>query len=118
MIKLRDKETSKLAVMTGLDVASITTMIALGLLNQAEAINYLVLNDYRKLNNLNLYTRPQIIKVLSDEYDVDANKVLQSMRRNDKKVYYCNLCGRPVTYSRYKRNSGICNDCVSASISI
>lgn len=118
MIRLREKDIEKLAIILQLPQYTIEKMAAMNLINDSLAVDMLMIYDWKKLKNTKKYTVKQILQAIMDEYQVSKTKVQAAVYGKRKRTYSCQQCGKRITKSESTRNSGICDACVSKSIEL
>lgn len=118
MIKLREKEIEKLSIILQIPLFNVEKMASMGLIYEPNAIDLLVVHDWKKLKRDNKYTVKQIIQALMDEYQISRTKVQSAVYGKRKHTYSCNQCGKRITKSESVRNNGICDKCVSKTIEL
>lgn len=118
MIRLREKDIEKLSIILELPQYAIEKMAAMNMINDALAVDMLVVYDWKKLKRDKKYTVKQILQALMDEYQVSKTKVQAAVYGKRKRTYSCQLCGKRITKSESVRNEGICDACVSKTIEL
>jgi hypothetical protein len=118
-MKLRDKEINKLQAITGLEAIQLNNLIALGLIDHRNAFKLLVMHDYKRLMKTKRYTNTQIVMALSDEYQVNAKKILnEAYRDKQTRTFHCCKCGSQIGRGQYVTNHHVCNACIAKGIQI
>ncbi len=117
-VQLTDKEFQKLAAQTGVSQYDIQKLYSMGVLRERGLQELLIRYDYDKIRSLGKYRPSQIISRLVMYYHVSREVVSGSVYNRTKTQYYCEDCGKLIKKSEYKRNDGLCDDCVSRSIEL
>lgn len=118
MIRLREKDIEKLSIILQLPQFAVEKMAAMNLINDALAVDMLVIYDWKRLKKNKKYTVKQILQALMDEYQVSRTKVQAAVYGKRKHTYSCQQCGKRITKSESVRNDGLCDMCVSKSIEL
>ena len=116
MIKLREKDIEKLAILLELPQYAVEKMATMQLIDEKAAVNRLIAYDWKKLKARRKFSTRHIVQALEDEYQVGKGKVLGAVYEKRKCVYSCVKCGKRITKAESLRNKGICDRCVSKSI--
>jgi hypothetical protein len=116
-IRLREKDVNKLSKITQIPYEILKQLELMNLLDVTNAQNLLIFSDIKKLKKSNLYMIKQIIEALVNEYQVPPGRITEVMyKKKGVKRHYCNECGKMIPKAEYRRNNGICNQCVVKSI--
>lgn len=115
--QLRDKEVEKLAEIIGSPLETIYKLDSMGLINVSQAIDALILNDWKGLRRTQ-YPTKQIVKALSEFYDCSTGKVEGAIYNKKKPVFYCKECKTIVPKAVYNKNDGLCDCCMNNKIKL
>lgn len=118
MIRLRDKDIEKLAIILDLPKFAIEKMAAMNLVHEGIAVDTLIAYDWKRLKKNKRYRVRQIIQALANEYQVSKTKVEAAMYNKRKCIYSCQQCGKRITKAASVKNNGLCEECVVKSIVI
>lgn len=117
MIQFQQQEIEKLAAITGLTPMQVSKLLAMGLINQQEALSAMLVYDWRRLKQRGKYKVAQIFAALSERYDVPKWRVEKAVYFKKKSTQkYCVVCKRPISGREYNRGNGKCDKCVAAEI--
>ncbi|NDV64018.1 hypothetical protein [Bacteroides sp. 224] len=117
-IRLREKDINKLSSILNFSTETLQELEAKNLLDDTEARNLLILNDWRALKKNKKYTTTQIVEALVNEYQVSKTKVETVIYAKKKSQYWCKKCQKRIPKSEYNKNDGVCNRCVALSIKL
>lgn len=115
--QLREKEIQKLAEVTGSSIETIYKLNSMGLINTNQALDTLILNDWKNLRKTQ-YPTKQIVSVLSEYYDCSTSKVETIIYKKKKPVFFCKECKTIITKSMYIKNNGLCDCCMNNKIKL
>ena len=115
--QLRDKEIEKLAEIIGSPLETIYKLDSMGLINVSQAIDVLILNDWKSLRKTQ-YPTKQIVKALSEYYDCSTSKVETIIYKKKKSIFYCKECKTIITKTMYIKNNGLCDCCMNNKIKL
>lgn len=118
MIQLTEKEFVKLSEITGIPHHDLQKLYTMGIFNEAVTLDVIIKHDFDVIRKRDKYRPGQIIKRLADYYSVSTNKVTQAIYRKEHRRHYCEQCGKKIKAAIYKRNNGLCDDCVAKSIEV
>lgn len=117
-IQLTDKEFQKIAAKTGVSQYDLQKLYSMGMLRERGMQDVLIRYDYYKIRSLGKYKPSQIISRLMMFYHVSRDAVAGAVYNRAKTQYYCENCGKLLKKSEYKKNDGLCSDCVTKSIEL
>lgn len=118
MKQLQDKELEKLSTISGVPVADLQNLHALGVLNPRTVIACLIKYDYKRIRSCGRYSVRQITAAIMQEYQVSKNTVQNAIYEKKKKEFFCSQCGRLVKKAELRRNNGLCDQCTINSIQL
>lgn len=102
-----------------LPLEKLVELDSLGLLSHSGVVSLVIRRDWKSLvKRKENYTNEQIIKALSNEYNVTPSFVSSSVKAKRRMPYYCKECGKEIGYTEFNRNNGLCGHCVIKSIKI
>lgn len=115
--QLRENEIKKLAEATGASLETIYKLNSMGLINISQALDTLILNDWKSLRKTQ-YPTKQIVKALSEYYDCSTSKVETIIYKKKKSIFYCKECKTIITKTMYIKNNGLCDCCMNNKIKL
>lgn len=115
--QLREKEIQKLAEVTETSIETIYKLNGMGLININQALDVLILNDWKSLRKTQ-YPTKQIVRVLSEYYDCSTSKVEAIIYKKKKSVFCCKECKTIITKAMYIKNNGLCDCCMNNKIKL
>lgn len=118
MIRLRQKDIERLAIITGGPVDYLTKLVSMSLIDHSYAIDQLIKYSYKKLKSEKRYTPVQMIEALMREYGASKSKVQNAIYNKRSSEHYCSECMKKISVSEYKRNDGLCDSCFAKHIQI
>lgn len=116
IVEIYDLFAQKIADVTHIPYPYILALRDNGLMNQKEARDKLIRYDYLQLQKTKKFTRNQIVEKLAGIYGVNKQTVLTIVKASSKCVFYCRKCGSAMPKTKYARNDGICDKCISKQI--
>jgi len=111
MIRLRQKDIERLAIITDGSVDYLTKLVSMSL-------DLLIKYSYKKLKSEKRYTPGQMIEALMREYGASKSKVQNAIYNKRSSEHYCSECMRKIPAPVYKRNNGLCDSCFAKHIQI
>lgn len=117
-IELTDREFQKLAEQTGISQYDLQKLYSMGLLRDRGVMNVLMRYDYHKISRFGKYTPGQIYSRLAMFYHIPKENIASTIYGTNVSKYFCGECGKLIKKSEFKRNDGICDECVAKSIEI
>ena len=118
MIRLRQKDIERLAIITDGSVDYLTKLISKGYIDHSRVVDALIKHSYKKLKAEKRYTPAQMIEALMREYGASKSKVQNAIYNKRSSEHYCSECMRKIPATMYKRNNGLCDSCFAKHIQI
>jgi len=118
MIRLRQKDIERLAIITGGEVDYLTKLVSMGYIDHNRVLDGLIKHSYKKLKTAKCYTPGQIIEALMREYGASRSKVQSAIYNKRSNEHFCSECMKKISASVYKRNNGLCDSCFAKHIQI
>lgn len=118
MIRLRQKDIERLAIITDGSVDYLTKLVSMGLIDHNYAIDQLIKYSYKKLKATRRYTPAQMIEALMREYGASKSKVQNAIYNKRASEHYCSECMKKIPASMSRRNDGLCDSCLAKQIQI
>jgi hypothetical protein len=117
-LKLSDKHLYKLSTITGIQLPDLVSLDAMGILDTARCLQFLVKYDWKILSKTKRYTADQKIQALCNEYNYSASHMRELVYKHNRIAYYCKDCGHEISKLISKQNDGLCDKCVVKSIKL
>lgn len=117
-IQLTDKEFQKLAEETGVSQYDLQKLNSMGILQDPVLLDLLIQHDFKIVKRADKYRTSQIITRLAMFYHVNRTRVMNAIGSKRVSNYFCEECGKLISKSEYRRNEGLCDDCVAKSIEL
>lgn len=118
MIRLKDEELQNLSAITEVPVIHLRKLISTGVLTEDRAIDFLVMYDFRKLRRRGQYRLYQIYEAIARKYNIKPSRVTRLYRIKNRKQYFCESCGTPITKGQWMKGHCKCAKCVVSDIEI
>lgn len=118
MIRLRQKDIERLAIITDGSVDYLTKLVSMSLIDHSYAVDQLIKYSYKKLKSEKRYIPAQMIEALMREYGASKSKVQNAIYNKRSSEHYCSECMKKISVSEYKRNDGLCDSCFAKHIQI
>ena len=117
-MQLTDNEFRKLAEQTGISQYDLQKLYSMNMLKERSILDLLIRHDYHVINRLGKYKPAQIFSRLAMYYHVSVTKISSAVYVGKMTKYYCEECGKLIRKSEYKKNDGLCNECVTRAIEL
>lgn len=118
MIELKENDIQKLSEITEIPCHDIQKLYTMGLIHEANALNYLIKHDFDSIKKMGQYRTFHIVRRICNKYHVSKTKVHNAIYQKRSAYFYCGNCDKRIGKSEYVRNNGLCDDCVSMSIDL
>lgn len=118
MIRLGDREFSKLSEITGVSDFDLQKLYAMGLLNESLALTHIIKQDFLAIKRMGKYSSSQIAMAVAKKYGVATSRVYNALYKKKSRTYYCERCGKQIPKLIHTKNKGWCDDCVVDSIEV
>lgn len=113
-----DDEYNKLSIVTGIPVYELQKLDALGLLVNEIAVKFVFEYEYRFQKEQCKVLPKLIFSAIAQKYGITPAKVRRYIFAKKNKVKYCDQCHLETSPSELKRNNGLCDQCVTKSITL
>ena len=118
MIKqLRRKDILKLALALDLPLINIQKLVVNRIIDLKGAVELLILHDWKQMKWGGKLSSKDIILTICKEYDCSHSKVTSVIYAKSyfNTITNCVRCGMEIKYSEYKKNGGLCSECLLES---
>lgn len=116
MIKFQSPEIQKLSAITGSSPIQIQNLVAMGLINESRALDFLINYDFTRIKRRQQYKVKEIVQALADRYNVPTTRVHHVAYAKVVKRFHCTKCGKAISARNHKLGKGLCPKCASDRI--
>lgn len=114
--QIYDLYAQKVADITHIPYPYIIALRDQGMLDQKAARDRLIYHDYWKLVKTKKLTENQILEKLAGMYDIDKRKIQYVIKNKPKRMCYCRNCGTHLPRTKFFKNDGLCDRCITHQI--
>ncbi len=118
MIKLTDELLLELSEALDVPYEIIQKLYSMRMLHEPTTFSVLMKHDYDRLRKMGKYRPGQVILAVANKYHVTTDRVRNAIYSKNRRLYYCEECGKRIPHREYLRGFGKCDDCFVKTIEI
>ena len=111
-------EYQKLSTITGIAMMDLQKLDAQGLLANEVAVKLVFEYEYQLQQKENKVLPKLVIRAIARKYGLPVARVKKYLFAKESPIYYCEKCRQESASLEFRRNNGICDQCVVESITL
>lgn len=111
-------EYQKLSTITGIAMMDLQKLDAQGLLANEVAVKLVFEYEYQLQQKENKVLPKLVIRAIARKYGLSVARVKKYLFAKESPIYYCEKCRQAISSLEFRRNNGICDQCVVESITL